>query len=400
MSTDDGSTRPDGSPQPDPESPPTAPGQDATSEPDAAPTEQTSTSQWSRPTTTPETAAYGTPGYGQQPSGDQTAAYGTPAYGQQPGGDQTAAHGTPAYGQQPSGDQTAAYGTPAYGQPSSGETPSAPSYGSGTGDAPAPGYSAPGYSAPGYGTPSSGYGAPQQPGYSQPGYAQPGYAAPGGTYPGYAPYPGPQPSAGWDGPSIAALVTAIFGLGFVPVILGIIGLRRTKKNGTQGKWMALVGVIYGGLQLLVYVALAIAIPLAISHENAQERAELDRLHASCAAGVMDDCDNLYYESDIDSEEEAFAETCGGITTDSGGVCYLQDEDFGTDDSTQDDSSSDDAQSYGDDATLDTLWDACEAGDPDSCDDLYWQAPLGSEYEEFGETCGNRTTTYEYCDEIM
>ncbi|HSL59740.1 MAG TPA: hypothetical protein VK866_17965 [Acidimicrobiales bacterium] len=49
----------------------------------------------------------------------------------------------------------------------------------------------------------------------------------------------------------------------------------------------------------------------------------------------------------------------------------------------------DAQSYGDDPELDALWDACEGGDGQACDDLFFQSPIGSEYEEFGDTCGGR-----------
>ena len=45
--------------------------------------------------------------------------------------------------------------------------------------------------------------------------------------------------------------------------------------------------------------------------------------------------------------------------------------------------------YGDDPTLDALWDACEAGDGQACDDLYFQSPIDSAYEEFGDTCGGR-----------
>src|SRR5665648_812338 len=41
--------------------------------------------------------------------------------------------------------------------------------------------------------------------------------------------------------------------------------------------------------------------------------------------------------------------------------------------------------YGDDATLDALWDACAAEDWASCDQLYFDSPLGSEYEAFGDT---------------
>ncbi|HWS58275.1 MAG TPA: hypothetical protein VN257_07025, partial [Actinotalea sp.] len=46
--------------------------------------------------------------------------------------------------------------------------------------------------------------------------------------------------------------------------------------------------------------------------------------------------------------------------------------------------------YGDDPELDALWDACAAEDWTACDDLYYQAAIGSEYEAFGATCGERT----------
>jgi hypothetical protein len=45
--------------------------------------------------------------------------------------------------------------------------------------------------------------------------------------------------------------------------------------------------------------------------------------------------------------------------------------------------------YGDDAYLDDLWDECAAGDGAACDSLYYQSPFGSEYEDFGDTCGRR-----------
>lgn len=43
--------------------------------------------------------------------------------------------------------------------------------------------------------------------------------------------------------------------------------------------------------------------------------------------------------------------------------------------------------YGDDRTLDLLWDACERGNNQACDELYTSAPLGSAYLEFARTCG-------------
>jgi hypothetical protein len=49
----------------------------------------------------------------------------------------------------------------------------------------------------------------------------------------------------------------------------------------------------------------------------------------------------------------------------------------------------DGDTYGDDPTFDRLWDRCEGGDGAACDDLFWDSPVGSRYEEFGDTCGDR-----------
>jgi hypothetical protein len=45
---------------------------------------------------------------------------------------------------------------------------------------------------------------------------------------------------------------------------------------------------------------------------------------------------------------------------------------------------------GESAELDALWDACASGYGQACDSLFEQAPMASEYEEFGATCGGRT----------
>lgn len=54
-----------------------------------------------------------------------------------------------------------------------------------------------------------------------------------------------------------------------------------------------------------------------------------------------------------------------------------------------DVASEEGMSYGDNPTLDALWDACEDGDGRACDDLYLSSAVGSEYERFGDTCGDR-----------
>ena len=59
-------------------------------------------------------------------------------------------------------------------------------------------------------------------------------------------------------------------------------------------------------------------------------------------------------------------------------------------------------SYGDNATLDALWDACTAENWQACDDLYMQSDVGSGYEAYGDTCGNKYTagTGDFCVDVM
>jgi hypothetical protein len=52
-----------------------------------------------------------------------------------------------------------------------------------------------------------------------------------------------------------------------------------------------------------------------------------------------------------------------------------------------------------DAALARLSTECLGGDMQSCDDLYMQAPAGSDYEEIGDTCGYRTSGGTYCTDI-
>jgi hypothetical protein len=47
--------------------------------------------------------------------------------------------------------------------------------------------------------------------------------------------------------------------------------------------------------------------------------------------------------------------------------------------------------FGDDPVLDGLVSLCTAGVGQACDDLFDQAPVGSEYESFAVTCGHRTS---------
>ncbi|MEM9714773.1 MAG: hypothetical protein AAGA17_21310 [Actinomycetota bacterium] len=104
-------------------------------------------------------------------------------------------------------------------------------------------------------------------------------------------------------------------------------------------------------------------------------AALDVLWDECEAGEGDACDELYFISPLGSGYERFGSTCGDTRAETQGSCSLIGEG--------------DAFGYGDDPVLDVLWDDCENGDGQACDDLYFDAPIGSDYEFFGETCGDR-----------
>ena len=51
---------------------------------------------------------------------------------------------------------------------------------------------------------------------------------------------------------------------------------------------------------------------------------------------------------------------------------------------------------GSDERLELLYDQCAEGDGQACDDLFFESPAGSEYEEFGDTCGGRTEGGSLC----
>jgi Domain of unknown function (DUF4190) len=92
----------------------------------------------------------------------------------------------------------------------------------------------------------------------------PGYP---GHYPGYDPYRPVKPP-GTNGKAIAALVTSLAGLfccglpSIVGLILGVIGMRETKRTGQDGYAIALIGTIIGGLAVagwVLYLLLSISI---------------------------------------------------------------------------------------------------------------------------------------------
>jgi hypothetical protein len=117
-----------------------------------------------------------------------------------------------------------------------------------------------------------------------------------------------------------------------------------------------------------------------AQEEAKVAAQQELLRAGCTDGDFADCDELWLSSELDSEAESFGATCGGRTDGlEPGVC--EQTNGGADPL---------PVKFGDDPTLDGLWTKCDAGDGGACDDLYSESPSGSDYENFGLTCGNRT----------
>ncbi len=106
--------------------------------------------------------------------------------------------------------------------------------------------------------PYTGYAPPQQP-YQT--YQQPyGYA------PQYAPGPGYAPAGPTSGMAIASLVCSLLGIGLVGVILGHLALNEIKKSGgyTQGRGLAIAGLIIGYLQIAAGVLVLLFFIIAIA----------------------------------------------------------------------------------------------------------------------------------------
>ena len=112
-----------------------------------------------------------------------------------------------------------------------------------------PGQPSTGPSDPWQSVPSGMAPPPAAPG--TPGYQGYGYPPPGMMPPYY--HPGYQPRR-TNGLAIAALVCGICGfLYFIPAILGlvfgIIAVRQTRRDGTDGRGMAIAGIVTGSLWL-------------------------------------------------------------------------------------------------------------------------------------------------------
>lgn len=111
---------------------------------------------------------------------------------------------------------------------------------------------------PGQGPP---YGAPPPPGQNP-------YGA--------TPYPGGGEPAGQktDGVSIAAFVTSLVCCAPVGLVLGIVGMRRTKDGQRKGRWAAVTGLILGILGTIGLIVVGIFVAFVISNSVTPGNAEV------------------------------------------------------------------------------------------------------------------------------
>jgi len=118
-------------------------------------------------------------------------------------------------------------------------------------------------------------------------------------------------------------------------------------------------------------------------------AYLDSLWDSCSDGDFEACDTLFMDSPVGSEYQDFGDSCGNRNEPAGYCVDIYSSSGG----------SSSYGNYGSDSYLDSLWDSCSNGDFSACDDLFLESPSGSEYEEFGDTCGYRNEPSAYCVDL-
>lgn len=127
-----------------------------------------------------------------------------------------------------------------------------------------------------YGQPYPQQYPPQSP-YGQQPYGQQRYGASGQAN---------DPSRGWSGTAISALVTSLTCcLGFLGVILGVIGIFRTGDGKGKGRWMAVTGIVVGlfGTVAMIGFGVLIAIGLnTVTPDNAEVGMCIDVEHRAAA----------------------------------------------------------------------------------------------------------------------
>jgi hypothetical protein len=151
-----------------------------------------------------------------------------------------------------------------------------------------------------------------------------------------------------SGFAIAALVLSLVGGAILGVVFGILALNDIKKTGKQGRGMAIAGIVIGAVASVAWIFFWIAMAVA--------------------ANSIEDYD--YTPSDF-GDTSTYVPPA--VPADPGDAAV--------------------------DTLLSDLYGQCADGDMAACDSLYFAAPMGSEQEAFGQTCGGREPAgyLELCD---
>lgn len=107
---------------------------------------------------------------------------------------------------------------------------------------------------------------------------------------------------------------------------------------------------------------------------------LNDLANQCFDGDMGACDQLFLDTPVDSDLEAYSQTCGGRIDEVDGNPHCAAR-FSAGEPER-------PASFGD-AEFDSLASDCFDGDLGACDELFRVTPVDSEAEAYGNSCGGR-----------
>lgn len=122
------------------------------------------------------------------------------------------------------------------------------------------------------------------------------------------PYGAPAPTGGFqqpaktDGVSVAALITSLLCCAPVSVILGFVGIRRTKGGQRKGRGMAITGLVIGLIGLLAWIGLGVAAIAGVAWFDSvllPEEAEAGQ----CIDVTEQDSDVILYEKDCTEDHD-------------------------------------------------------------------------------------------------
>ncbi len=124
-------------------------------------------------------------------------------------------------------------------------------------------------------------------------------------------------------------------------------------------------------------------------------AGFDQLAQDCHAGVMVSCQDLYLQSPVGSGYESYGASCGerqdGTSYTDGQLrpCVVFEQDLAANSIEFPDGVPPEDLAGDGHEQFDLLAQGCYDGDMASCDQLYDGSPAGSEYGNYGNTCGRR-----------